>query len=183
MKGVDALELSLEEKVKLKACAREAIEAVLLGQKTTVREFPERLKQKTGAFVCLKKKGELRGCIGYLHPAYPLSEAVEKAAVQSAFHDPRFGPLERDEWEDIDVEISVLSPMRQITDIEEVQVGTHGLYIEQGTHSGLLLPQVATENGWDRITFLEYTCYKAGLPKDAYKSKNTVIYVFSAVVF
>ena len=104
-------------------------------------------------------------------------------AIQAAFNDPRFEPVTSDEWKDIDFEISVLTPMRKIDDVNEIEVGVHGLYIEKGVHSGLLLPQVATEQKWDRTEFLEYTCYKAGLPKDAWKSKDTDIFIFSADVF
>ena len=104
-------------------------------------------------------------------------------AVEAAFHDPRFVPLDADEWADTDIEISVLTPMKRITDVEEIQVGVSGIYIERGTDSGLLLPQVASENGWDRRLFLEYTCMKAGLPRDAWKSPETKIYIFSADVF
>jgi AmmeMemoRadiSam system protein A len=102
---------------------------------------------------------------------------------QAAFHDPRFAPLDKSEWQNTDVEISVLTPMRKIDSIEEIQVGVHGLYIEKGPDTGLLLPQVAVEYAWDRTTFLEYACLKAGLPKDAWKMKGTTIYIFSADVF
>jgi len=104
-------------------------------------------------------------------------------AIQAAFHDPRFNALTKEEYDDIEIEISVLSPLKKIDSIDEIQVGTHGIYIEKGFYSGLLLPQVATEYGWDRKTFLEHTCYKAGLPKDAYKEKDTNIYIFSADIF
>ena len=88
-----------------------------------------------------------------------------------------------EEWADVDIEISVLSPLKRIERIDEIEVGVHGIIIEKGFHTGLLLPQVATENNWDRNTFIEYTCYKAGLPKDAWKSMDTVIYIFSARSF
>ena len=104
-------------------------------------------------------------------------------AKQAAFYDPRFAPLDAGEWKETEIEISVLTPMRKIDSVEEIEVGVHGLYIEKGLDTGLLLPQVAVEYGWDRTTFLEYTCVKAGLPKDAWKSKGTNIYIFSADVF
>jgi AmmeMemoRadiSam system protein A len=104
-------------------------------------------------------------------------------AIQAAFRDPRFSPLQQNEWKDIDIEISVLTPLKKIDDASEIEIGVHGLYIEKGAHSGLLLPQVATEQHWDRTAFLENTCFKAGLPKDAWKSKDAVIYIFSADVF
>jgi AmmeMemoRadiSam system protein A len=133
--------------------------------------------------VTIKSCGNLRGCIGYVRGYLLFHETVKEMAIQAAFNDPRFEPVTRDEWKDMDFEISVLTPMKKIEDVDEIEVGIHGLYIEKGVHSGLLLPQVATEQRWDRTEFLEYTCYKAGLPKDAWKSKDTDIYIFSADVF
>jgi len=104
-------------------------------------------------------------------------------AVAAAFDDPRFPPLKAEELKDLELEISVLSPLKKIRDIHEIEVGKHGLYIVRGYHSGLLLPQVAIEYGWDRETFLEETCYKAGLPPDAWRDAQTEIYVFSADYF
>jgi len=175
--------LTEEEKAQLKKMARDAIEGVLFGKKEEKQTIPETLKEKMGVFVTLKKKGNLRGCIGYLRGVMPLYRAVKDIAIQSAFHDPRFNPVDRSEWNDIEIEISVLSPMKKIKDISEIKVGVHGLYIEKGIYSGLLLPQVATEYNWDTITFLQQTCYKAGLPEDAWKSKDTNIYIFSAEIF
>ncbi|MBP9560620.1 MAG: AmmeMemoRadiSam system protein A [Syntrophorhabdaceae bacterium] len=175
--------LTQKDKDFLKKLARDAIEARLFNKELEKREIPENLKQYQGAFVTIKKKGELRGCIGYIKGYLPLYETVEQVAVQAAFHDPRFDALSKEEFKDIDIEISVLSPLKKIENIEEIEVGTHGIYIEKGFHSGLLLPQVATENAWDRKTFLEHSCYKAGLHKDAYKEKDTNIYIFSAEVF
>ncbi|OPY00711.1 MAG: hypothetical protein A4E60_02152 [Syntrophorhabdus sp. PtaB.Bin047] len=175
--------LSTEEKRKLKVLVKDAIEGVLFGRETTSVELTEPLKEKCGAFVTIKSCGNLRGCIGYVRGYLPLHETVKEMAIQAAFNDPRFEPVTRDEWKDMDFEISVLTPMKKIEDVDEIEVGIHGLYIEKGVHSGLLLPQVATEQRWDRTEFLEYTCYKAGLPKDAWKSKDTDIYIFSADVF
>ena len=104
-------------------------------------------------------------------------------AIAAAFNDPRFPPLNPDELRDVTLEISVLSPLKIINDIREIEVGIHGLYITKGFHSGLLLPQVATEYKWDRLTFLEETCHKAGLHPNAWKDKDTKIYIFSADVF
>ncbi len=104
-------------------------------------------------------------------------------AAAAAFHDPRFRPLGKEELADLEVEISVLSPMRLIKNIDEIRVGTHGLYIVQGPCRGLLLPQVATEYHWDRLTFLAQTCGKAGLPASAWKDPDTKIYIFTAVIF
>lgn len=177
------MSLSREEKNQLKQLARDAIECALFGKEQCRIELSEKLKEKAGAFVTLKTKGALRGCIGYTRAIMPLSDVVQKMAVEAAFHDPRFCSLQSDEWGDIDIEISVISPMRRIDSVDEIEVGTHGLYVETKGYSGLLLPQVATEYGWDRKTFLEYTCAKAGLPRDAWKSGDIKIYVFSAEVF
>lgn len=175
--------LSQEEMRRLKKLAREVIEGILYGKDNDPVELTDSLKQKCGAFVTIKNRGSLRGCIGYIRGYLPLHETVKDMAVQAAFHDPRFDPVCKDEWADIDVEISVLTPMKKIEDVNEIEVGKHGIYIEKGMCSGLLLPQVATEQKWDRITFLEYTCLKAGLPKDAWKSKDIDIFIFSAEVF
>jgi AmmeMemoRadiSam system protein A len=177
------MNLSEDEKEKLKKLVRETIESVFLGRETELPEVSGKLKEKRGAFVTIKNKGQLRGCIGHIRGMTPLVTTIKEMAVQAAFHDPRFHPLGKEELEDIDIEISVLTPMKKITDINEIQVGVHGIYLEKGIHSGLLLPQVATEYNWDRITFLEHTCNKAGLPKDAYKTKDMNIYIFSADVF
>jgi AmmeMemoRadiSam system protein A len=181
--GKLTLNLSKEEKQQLKHLARDAIECALFGKEQCKIELSEKLKEKAGAFVTLKIKGELRGCIGQIRAVVPLSDVVEKMAIQSAFHDPRFCGLQKDEWTDIEIELSVISPMRKIEKIEEIEVGVHGLYVEKEGYSGLLLPQVATEYNWDRMTFLDYTCSKAGLPRDAWKSGDIKIYVFSAEVF
>ncbi len=175
--------LSAEEREKLKAIVRDSIEGVLFGREATPVDLTGPLEDRCGAFVTIKNSGNLRGCIGYVRGYLPLHETVKEMAIQAAFNDPRFEPVTKDEWKDIDFEISVLTPMKKIKDIDEIVVGVHGLYIEKGVHSGLLLPQVATEQKWDRMEFLEYTCYKAGLPKDAWKSKDTDIFIFSADVF
>ncbi|MGQ9561237.1 MAG: AmmeMemoRadiSam system protein A [Candidatus Oleimicrobiaceae bacterium] len=183
-KQEQAGDLNAQEKEQLLRIARAAIESGLKGQ--PLSEFApisERLRQKQGAFVTLHKRGALRGCIGYVEPVSPLYLAVAEMAQAAAFEDPRFAPLSEEELPEIDLEISVLSPTREITDLEEIKVGEHGLIVQQGMHKGLLLPQVATEYNWDRITFLRHTCLKAGLPADAYKDKGTTIKVFSAQVF
>jgi AmmeMemoRadiSam system protein A len=180
--GID-LHFSDEERRLLKQLAKSSIENILFRKEEEHLDIPTSLKEKMGAFVCLKTQGELKGCIGYVRGQLPLDQTVRQMAVEAAFHDPRFMPLNESEWKETDIEISVLTPMKRITDVNEIEVGVHGIYIERGFSSGLLLPQVATENGWDRKAFLEYTCMKAGLPKDAWKSKETDIYIFSADVF
>jgi len=177
------MSFSEKEKDILRNVAKDAIEGVLFGRKSESSKMTQALKQKAGAFVTLKKHGELRGCIGYTKPILPVHETVRNVAIQSAFNDPRFPEVEKNEWKDIDIEVSVLTPMKKIKNIDEIQVGVHGLYIEQGLRSGLLLPQVATEYEWDRETFLEFTCLKAGLQRDAWKSKGINICIFSAEIF
>jgi AmmeMemoRadiSam system protein A len=181
--GVD-LGLSEEEKKILHHIAKAVIE-----NKTKGRAVPEFkiessiLKENRGAFVTLQKKGQLRGCIGYIEGHGPLYRTIEEMAEAAAFRDPRFTPVKENELPDLEIEISVLTPLRKIQDVNEIQVGKHGIYIKKDWYSGLLLPQVATEYGWDRQTFLEHTCQKAGLPSNAWKDKGTEIYIFSADIF
>lgn len=141
------------------------------------------LSEKCGAFVTLHKKGELRGCIGNMVGHRPLIETIQEMAIAAATEDPRFHRVKSDEMKDIDIEISVLSPMQKIKDVNEIKVGTHGILMRQGRYQGVLLPQVATEWGWERDEFLRHTCLKAGLPTEAWKDPETIIEIFSADVF
>jgi AmmeMemoRadiSam system protein A len=141
------------------------------------------LETECGAFVTLKKRGALRGCIGHVVGVKPLVRTVMEMAVQAAFHDPRFPPVTAGEVDDLTLEISVMSPLTEVGDVSEIEVGAHGLVIRAGGRSGLLLPQVATDYGWDRETFLEHTCAKAGLPSDAWKTEGVTILKFTAEVF
>ena len=143
--------------------------------------LPE-LQQENGAFVSLHKKGRLRGCIGTFTGKGPLHQTVSSMAKSAAFEDPRFPGLVERELDDIDIEISVLSPLRRIHDVKEIIVGKHGIYIISGFSRGVLLPQVATEYGWDRETFLAQTCMKAGLSTDCWK-QGAEIYIFTADIF
>jgi AmmeMemoRadiSam system protein A len=145
--------------------------------------FSDTLKEEYGVFVTLKIKKNLRGCIGYVEGIKPLQEAVVDMAISAAFRDPRFSPITKSELDDLQVEISVMSPLEEINSPDEIVIGTHGLVIEKGFNRGLLLPQVATEYNWDSETFLAHTCLKAGLPKEAWKDKETKILVFAANVF
>lgn len=177
------MDLSVTDQKVLFKVARDSIRAHLKGEKAPLpREVSPILREPRGVFVTLNRQGRLRGCIGYLEAVKPLIEAVQDMAVSAAFCDPRFPPLTESELADLEVEISILTPMRRIESIEEIQVGRHGLYLEQGARRGLLLPQVATEYGWDRLTFLKQTCIKAGLPQDAWQDPATRIYVFSAQI-
>ena len=181
--GVD-LGLSEEEKKTLHHIAKTVIENKARGK--AVPEFKidsSILKENRGAFVTVNKRGQLRGCIGYIEGHGPLYKTIEEMAEAAAFRDPRFSPVTERELSDLEIEISVLTPLKRITDVNEIEVGKHGIYIKKGWYSGLLLPQVATEYGWDRKTFLEHTCQKAGLPTSAWKDKNTEIYIFSADIF
>ena len=181
--GID-LGLSEEDKKTLHEIAH-----TVIWNKASGKEVPEfkitseRLKELRGAFVTITKKGSLRGCIGHIKGVKPLYKSVEEMAAAAAFQDPRFPPVTKNELKDLDIEISVLTPFEQISDVNKIEVGKHGLYIERGFYSGLLLPQVATEYNWDRDTFLAQTCRKAGLPTDAWKDKDTKIYIFSADIF
>lgn len=141
------------------------------------------LGEKRGAFVTIKKKGQLRGCIGYIHAVKDLGTAVKEMARAAAFSDPRFPPVTEGELQQLSFEISVLTPLREIDNVEEITVGVHGVYMVRGPYSGLLLPQVASEYGWDRETFLKHTCLKAGLPPHSWKDKGTKIFIFSADIF
>jgi len=178
------MSLTRQEKDLLLKIARKSIEAGLARGGMPPPEIEsDTLKEKMGAFVTLKKQGRLRGCIGFIEGRKPLYETVEEMAQAAAFRDPRFLPVGEDELKYLDIEISVLTPLRQIRDVDEIEVGRHGIYLVKGLHSGLLLPQVAAEYNWDRTTFLKETCTKAGLPEDAWKDTDTQIFIFSAHVF
>lgn len=174
--------LTDDAKEKLHRIAREAIAARLADKKYEPEE-DEALDMKRGLFVTLKIDEQLRGCIGLIKAREPLYEAVAEMAQAAAFDDPRFPVLSSDEYERLEYEISVLSPLKRVHDVSEIHVGRDGLMIKLDLHSGLLLPQVATEYGWNAKQFLEQTCLKAGLPKDSYKDKFAEIYRFEAEVF
>ncbi len=140
------------------------------------------LQEERGAFVTLTLAGNLRGCIGTFRAESPLWQVVQTMVVSAALHDPRFPPVRAQELDAIEIEISALTPLRVITDMDKIEVGIHGLYVTRGNESGVLLPQVAVEYGWDRTEFLQQTCRKAGLPSGAWQEGAT-IEVFSAEVF
>jgi len=141
------------------------------------------LKEKRGCFVTIHRSGQLRGCIGIFESHSPLWRNVEEMAIQAAFHDPRFPPLSDGEFDKIDIEISVLSPLRKVENVNEIKVGEHGICITRSFNRGVLLPQVATEQCWDRDTFLDHTCLKAGLPPGQWRKPGTIIEAFTAEVF
>ena len=170
----------------LLAVARQSIETALAGERPELKadDFDDALQRPAGAFVTLRTRdGDLRGCIGSLVAREPLVRAVMSSALNAAFHDPRFAPVRAEEMPELELEISVMGPIERVTDIADIVPDRDGLIISRGTRAGLLLPQVATEYGWDRETFLDQTCIKAGLPPGAWRQPDTKIEKFSAEVF
>jgi len=177
-------EYSRDERKELIKIARVTIENSV--NRKSIPEFQiksDKLKEKRGAFVTINKFGQLRGCIGYTQPIFPLFQTIQHVAKAAAFEDPRFSPVTPNELKNLIMEISVLTLPEKIENVDEIEVGKHGLIIKQNYFQGLLLPQVASDYEWNRTTFLEQTCRKAGLKKDAWKDKNTEIFIFSAEVF
>ena len=172
------------EKAELFAIARKSVETAVKDGKMLADPASklEPLTRERGAFVTLKEKGELRGCIGYSSPLKPLAVTVRDVAAFAAVRDTRFPPVAPKELGQLEYEISVLSPLHRVLDVKEVQVGRDGLVMKQGGYQGLLLPQVPTEQGWDRMTFLQQTCVKAGLLKDCWQDERTDIFSFTALV-
>jgi len=179
-----AFSLTAVEKAYLLDLARWSIVTKLRGKDGPAPEPPtDTLRQELGAFVTLKARGELRGCIGSVAGCGPLYRTVADMARCAAFEDPRFAPVSLDEYEELELEISILSPITPCPDPMLVEVGRHGLMIRKGGRSGLLLPQVPLEWGWDREAFLRGVCRKAGLPSDACADPTASLSWFEAVVF
>jgi len=174
-------EYSKEERKLLLRLAHGAIAAKLHKQELDTAAPSAHLAELRGAFTSLHRGGQLRGCIGYVMPLYPLYRTVADTAVAAAFHDPRFMPVTTGELAELEIEISVLSLPVPIKP-EEVEIGRHGLIVTLGNARGLLLPQVPVEWGWDREKFLSETCRKAGLPPDAWK-RGARLESFTAEVF
>ncbi len=176
--------LTAEEKHVLLKLARDAIVRFITRREKIELPVSEgTLGEMCGAFVTLHKRGMLRGCIGNMVGIRPLAETIREMAIAAATGDPRFNRVTEKEIPDIDIEISVLSPLKRISDPSEIVVGKHGILMKRGYSQGVLLPQVATEFGWDREEFLENTCHKAGLPGEAWRDPETEIEIFSADVF
>jgi AmmeMemoRadiSam system protein B/AmmeMemoRadiSam system protein A len=177
--------LNKAQRKKILEIARNSIEAYLKdGKRPAVSESDPVLNKEMGAFVTLREHGELRGCIGNLVGNQPLYLTIRDMAIEAATGDPRFPPVQLAELADIEIEISVLSPMERITDPAKIEMGKHGVLIRRGFNSGVFLPQVATETGWSREEFMENLCaQKAGLPADAWKDGSAEIYIFTAEVF
>lgn len=177
-------ELSTQEQQILLDIARQAIvDQVSLGQFEVEPREEKSLNSRSGCFVSIKQNGKLRGCIGNFQSSQPLFSEVAEMAVSSATKDPRFYPMQKNDLKDFKLEISVLSPLEKVEEVNEIEVGKHGIYLEKSFHRGVLLPQVAVEHGWDRETFLMQTCIKAGLPTTAWQAEDAEIYIFSAQIF
>ncbi len=179
--------LTKEERRLLLSLARKAIKAIIEGKdihdvEPETSSLSPTLKKKMGVFVTLHKNQELRGCIGYILPMLPLWQAVMENARNAAFRDPRFPPLGPKELGQVDIEISVLTPPREISDISEFRVGTDGIILKKGPYQAVFLPQVATEQGWDRETTMRYLSMKAGLDPEAWR-RDARFETFQAEVF
>ena len=193
------LSIGPNEQQRLLSDARESISSKLEGRQPQYRnnepgEGAAVLQEPCGAFVSLHMLNNdddggaqsgrtLRGCIGRMSASGPLLETVRTMAREAAFGDPRFPPLSSSELEQCHIEISVLSPMSLCPDPRQVTVGVHGLYLIKGGRSGVLLPQVPVEQGWDLDKYLDYICIKAGLPAGSYSAPDATLYTFTAVVF
>ncbi|MDD3287780.1 MAG: AmmeMemoRadiSam system protein B [Alphaproteobacteria bacterium] len=184
---IKQMSFSLEEKDKktLLALAKKSVETSVRDNKLT--PLPDNLSKPLqtpfGAFVTLKKNGKLRGCVGFLTPDKSLAETVREVASLAALRDTRFSPVKADELNKLEYEISVLSPFRRMSDLQDIQIGRDGLLILNDRKRGLLLPQVPVEYGWDVPQFIEETAIKAGLSPRAWKDKDTDLFAFSAFVF
>lgn len=177
--------LSEEEKDYLKNLVRLSILSKLKGDEGAATPEPPtaHLKEEFGAFVTLNRHGHLRGCIGNIQGSGPLYRTIWNMARAAAFGDPRFPPLSFSEFDEIEIEISILSPISACPDVEKIVIGRHGLIMQRGMQSGLLLPQVAVDWKWDRREFLAQTCRKAGMEATAWKDPATNILWFEAEVF
>ncbi|MEI6205275.1 MAG: AmmeMemoRadiSam system protein A [Desulfuromonadales bacterium] len=175
--------LTGDEQQELLKIARNTIDSYITSGKVPAIETSSKgLNLETGCFVTIKQNSQLRGCIGNFVSDQPLCKLVQEMAVSAATRDPRFYPMKVHDLENFDLEISVLSPLEKATSVEEIRVGTHGIYIVKGSYRGVLLPQVATDYGWNRDEFLRHTCIKAGLPENAWQGECD-IFIFSALVF
>jgi hypothetical protein len=180
-------ELNKEEQKTALKIARETLEAAFekkdYNYETEISPYPI-FRTPRGAFVTLKEHGQLRGCIGAFEPEENLAEVIKDMALSAAFRDSRFLPLAQRELDEVKIEISVLSPREKITGPDAIEIGKDGVYLQKGSKSGTYLPQVATERGWDKETFLDSLCKeKAGLEDDCWKDSSTDLYVFTAQVF
>jgi len=180
------MELTLKEKQILVSLARNCIKKIFYDnveiENTVFRDYPL-LESKSGAFVTLTIEKRLRGCIGYIISDKPLIKTVEEAAQQAALHDPRFTPLTKEEFDLVDLEISILSEPFPMNSYEDIVVGIHGLILREGGRSGLLLPQVPIEHNFNKEEYLNALCQKAGLSPGYWKEKQLNLEAFTAQVF
>jgi len=183
--GGAAFALGEVERAELLRVAQKAVETAVREEKLLdyAGSSLDPLMQERGAFVTLKKHGRLRGCIGYASPVKPLVLTVRDVAAMAAVHDIRFSPVSPGELNELEYEISVLSPLRRVLDVKQIRVGRDGLVVKNGRKEGLLLPQVPVEQNWDRATFLQQACLKAGLAPDAWLDQATDVFRFTALVF
>lgn len=175
--------LSEEEKSFLLQTARKSIAGSFTGKTLKLENPYPNLNESCGAFVTLHLQGELKGCIGHIFARKPLFDEIIELAKASAFNDPRFPALKERELPDIEIEISVLTPLRKVQSPSEVEVGRHGVFLQSGYRSGVLLPQVPVEQKWDREQYLHHLCLKAGLPGNCLAQAGAELSVFEAIVF
>jgi AmmeMemoRadiSam system protein A len=170
------------DRVALLKIARDAITAHVSGLPQAPAPCQGALADPAGAFVTLHSQGHLRGCIGHVEADKPVAEVVAQCAVAACSTDPRFPAVTPSELPHVEIELSILGPLEPVTRLDEIEIGRHGLIVEMGWHRGLLLPQVATEWNWDREAFVQQTCHKAGLARDAWR-KGATLWKFEAEVF
>jgi AmmeMemoRadiSam system protein A len=178
--------MTTEQKEYLLNLARKSIDYYLFNKTNYFIQPPQdsELLEERAVFVTLQQKGALRGCIGYMQPRGPLYKAVTEMAVAAAFDDPRFSQLRETDLNTIKIEISILSVMQKISNYQEIELGVDGVLIRKSFNSGVFLPQVASETGWDLTTFLANLCtHKAGLSPDAYLDPETEIFIFQVEKF
>jgi AmmeMemoRadiSam system protein A len=176
--------LNDDEKEELLRIARATLREYLrTGRAPPGKPHRNSLVANAGAFVTLHTGRQLRGCIGTLLETSPLYRTIQEMVIAAAARDPRFEPVRAEELDHLTIEISVLGDRQRITDASQIEVGTHGLTIDYRGHRGLLLPQVASEHGWDALTFLDHVCAKAGLPAGAWRQSDSALETFTAQVF
>jgi uncharacterized protein len=181
------MSISAEDRSKLTALARDAVAAQVTGQgRPGVTESEGLLAETRGCFVTLTNAGRLRGCIGTFQPDRPLGEMIVEMGMSAAGHDPRFlgNPITPDELTELSIEVSVLSPLEKTDDPLSLEIGVHGIYIVSGGQSGCFLPEVATDQGWDAVEFLDHCCTgKAGMSGGAWRQSGTTVYLFTSEKF
>ncbi len=175
-----------KDKKVLLQIARKSVESAVKGiskNQTQAEPFSPVLKEKNGAFVTLRTQGKLRGCVGRMVSDTPLHRLVSEMAVSAATEDSRFNQIEPSELDDLEIDISVLSPLQKVEDPLDFELGIHGIYIKKGSATGCFLPQVATDTGWTKEEFLTHCCStKAGMSPDAWKKEDVEVYIFTSEI-